>query len=420
MSKGGIYMSLLATRFREVASKSKDYRMKNEIEQDVAYPTGFLGFDFMNGTVIHVQSEDIDFKYNSVGVVDGSIVMVIGRAGCGKTTFTIQSSAEIIKPYPTAAIYHDNIEGGIIQSRLETLTDLYGQDLEDVYIARNSGVNTENVYERIKMIHDLKMANRAEYEYNTGLFDEKAQPIIKLEPTVYILDSLAMLMPDKLTEEETMSGQMSTTAAAKTNAQLFRRITPLLKAANIIFFVINHITEQVDISMFAKKKSQLSFLKQGETLPGGRTPIYLSNLLIRLDDNSRLKDSEGFGIAGSIVEFTLLKSRSSAAGNSINLVFDFNKGFDRELSLFQLLKEKGYVNGAGAYLYLGDHKEVKFAQKNFKAKLQESEELQQIFTEVAYKALYDLINKPVEKEDEENKFNITSAILNMSSMQKAA
>lgn len=413
-------MSILLSRFREEVSKSKDYRMKNEIERDVAYPTGFLGFDAMNGTVIHVKTDTMDFKYNSMGIVDGSIVMVIGRSGCGKTTFSIQSAAEIIKSFPTGAIYHDNIEGGIIQSRLESLTGLSKKDLNEVYLARNSGVTCENVYERIKMIHDLKMGSRVEYEYDTGLLDEDGEPIFKLEPTVYLLDSLAMLTPDKYTDEDELSGQMSTTAAAKANAQLFRRITPMLKAANIIFFVINHITEKVEINMFAKKKAQLSFLKQDESLPGGRTPVYLSNLLIRLDDNAKLKESEGFGIKGSIVELTLLKSRSSAAGNSVNLIFDFDHGFDRDLSMFQLLKEKGYVQGAGAYLYFKDHQEVKFAQKNFKDKLYENEELQQIFAEVTYECINEMINKPDERESERSKvFDLANAIYNMNKIAVA-
>lgn len=406
-------MSILMERFREEISKSKDIKMKNEVERDVAYPTGFLGFDFMNGTVVHVKNDNMDFKYNSVGIVDGSIVMIIGRSGCGKTTFTTQSMAEIIKPFKSSCIYADHVEAGIIQSRLETLTELTGKELNEVYLARNSGVNSENVYERIKMIHDLKLSNTSDYEYNTGLVDDNGNPIIKLEPTCYMLDSLAVLMPGKLTEEESMSGQMSTTAAAKTNAQLFRRILPMLKSANIILFVINHITEKVDISMFAKKAAQLSYLKPDETLPGGRTPVYLSNLLIRLDDRSKLKETEGFCIKGSIVELTLLKSRSSAAGNSINLVFDLDRGFDRELSMFQLLKEKGYVKGAGAYLYFDGYNDIKFSQKNFKSKLQENEELQHIFTNVSYEVLMTLINKPIEKEERETRFNISSAIYGM-------
>ena len=40
-------MSILMERFREEVSKSKDIKMKIEVERDVAYPTGFLGFDFM-------------------------------------------------------------------------------------------------------------------------------------------------------------------------------------------------------------------------------------------------------------------------------------------------------------------------------------------------------------------------------------
>lgn len=172
--------------------------------------------------------------------------------------------------------------------------------------------------------------------------------------------------------------------------------------------------------MFAKKKAQLSFLKQDESLPGGRTPVYLSNLLIRLDDNAKLKESEGFGIKGSIVELTLLKSRSSAAGNSVNLIFDFDHGFDRDLSMFQLLKEKGYVQGAGAYLYFKDHQEVKFAQKSFKDKLYENEELQQIFAEVTYECINEMINKPDERESERSKvFDLANAIYNMNKIAVA-
>ena len=406
--------SILVERFREEVSKCKDHRIKDEMEKDVGYPTGFLVFDFLNGLIVHVKSEHVNFKYNSLGIVDGSIAMFIGRSGSGKTTFAIQSAFEIIRPFETGSVYYDSIEGGVVLSRLETLSKLYGKDLTSRSIIRDRGINCENVYERIKMIHDIKTSDsdRGNYEYDTGLLNEEGEMIIKLEPTVYILDSLSLLMPAQLTEEEKMSGQMSTTASAKTNAQLFRRVIPLLKSANIILFVINHITEKVDISPFARKKNQLSFLKQDENLPGGRTPVYLANLLVRIDDGAKLKESEGYGIQGSIVELTLIKSRTSAAGNSVNLIFDYNHGFDNELSLFQLLKEEGYVNGAGSHFYLGDHKEIKFAQKDFKTKLAESEELQKIFVEVSKEALSKLIGNPIdEQHNKSEEFNLSSAII---------
>ena len=121
-------MSLLASRFREEVSKNKDFRMKNEVEVDVAYPSGFLSFDFLNGTVVHVKSKEKQFSYNSIGIVDGSMVTVIGRSGCGKTTWIMQTSANIVRPFEKSCIFHDDIEGGIVQSRKEHLMKKSGEE----------------------------------------------------------------------------------------------------------------------------------------------------------------------------------------------------------------------------------------------------------------------------------------------------
>lgn len=408
----GVGLSL-ATLFRNKVNSLKDYRMKNEIEQNVSYPTGFLSFDYLNGTIIHVKSKEMDFTYNSVGIVDGSMVTVIGRTGCGKTTFIMQSAGEIVRPFETACIYHDDIEGGIVQSRKEMLLKMRGQDLVDHYIARNSGITAENFYERIKMIHDLKMENREAYEYDTGLYDELGNRIYKLEPTVYILDSLALLMPEKYTDEDELSGQMSTTAAARTNASIFRRIIPMLKAANIILFVVNHISESVSINPMQHKKAQTAYLKQDESVGGGRVALYVSNLLIRMDDNTKLKETEGFGIHGIIVEVTILKSRTCAAGRSVNLVFDYDHGFDKELSILVLLKDLGIVNMKGAYMSFANNEEIgKFTNKNFKEKLKDPE-FSKVFAEQALIGLNSIITKPDNSIFEEDKVDedVTSQIL---------
>ena len=260
-------MSILAERFRQSVSKLKDYRMKSEAEFSVGYSTGFLNFDFRNGTAIHVKSDSMDFTYYSVGIPDGSMVMVIGRSACGKTTWTVQAAANIIRPFKTSCIFHDDIEGGITDSRRQILTKFEGADLRKRYISRTAGITAENFYERIKMIYDLKSENREDYEYDTGLFDAEGNRIYKLEPTIYILDSLALLMPEKYTEEDDLSGQMSATATAKANSMIFKRIVPMLKTVNIILFVINHINQKVEINPMMRTKSQVSYLKQGESLP---------------------------------------------------------------------------------------------------------------------------------------------------------
>lgn len=394
-------MSILLDSFREKTSKLKDQRMKAETEPDVYYSTGFLSFDFMNGCKVHPDNIP-EHSYYSVGIQDGSINMLIGRSGCGKTTWALQAASNIIKPFANSCIFEDSIEGGITMQRRITLSGFTPQEISSRFVTRNTGITTENVYERIKMIHDEKLEKRDSLLYNTGLYDANGEYIYKLEPTVYIIDSLALLMPDKFTDEDEMSGQMSATATAKANALLFKRITPMLKMANIIVFVINHINQKVEIDRFHMTKSQVSYLKQNETLPGGNTPIYMTNNMIRFDDSTKLKSEKDFYINGSIVDVSLLKSRSASVNQSVPLVFDYANGFDVVLSLYLVLKNSGAIKGAGAYFYIEGAEQYKFAQKNFRTEVYNNQELCNIFIskvrEVLKKNLDDLDSKIISKE----------------------
>lgn len=413
---------ILSQQFREAVSKHKDFRMKSESEASVAYSTGFLNFDFINGTIIHVKSEKRTYDYYQSGIQDGCLTMLIGRPGCGKTTFAMQAAGNIVRPFPNACIFHDDIEGGITTERKELLLDFHGEELERRCITRNTGITAENFYERVKMIHDLKMENRQQFEYDTGLFDSLGNRIFKLEPTVYILDSIALLMPAQYTDEEELSGSMSATAAAKTNSMTFKRIIPMLKNANIILLVINHINKKIDINPMQRTKAQVAYLKQDESLPGGNTIIYLTNLLLKFDDNSKLKEDEVFGISGILVDITLIKSRNNRAGASCTLVFDQERGFDPELSMFLMLKNAKLIGGAGAYLYLSNLPDVKFSQKNFKEKLHTTPELQRAYSELLASYLTSTIKANTNDEEEVRRgpdFSMNSGILSLINSQAA-
>ena len=414
--------SFLAYEFRSNLNKDKkhDARM-DEAVADVGYPTGFLGFDFMNGIVVHVNNPEkkMKYSYNSLGIVDGSANTIIGRSGCGKSTLIVQMGANIIRKYKTSSMFHDDVEGGMVESRIQTLAKMNAAEFKSRYIYRNTGITAENFYQRIKMIHDIKLNNRDKYEYDTGLFDSFGNRIFKFEPTIYILDSIAMLMPDKITEEEELSGQMSATGAAKTNTRIFKQIVPLLKSANIILLVVNHILDDVQINPFAKSQSQVSYLKQGERLPGGKAAIYLANNMIRLDD-TKLKPDKGYNIYGSIVNLSLVKSRTNKSGLSIPLVYNYDYGYDPELSLFELLKQYDKIGGSGVSQTIGNCT-VKFSQKTFKEKLHSSPELQQEFVRVAYEILETFLSgKETNEYKEEDVFDINSMILNYNPVDLAA
>ena len=53
----------ISDMFRAKMKSTKDPRMFEEASADYAYPTGFLSFDYMNGTVVHVKKGDMQFQY---------------------------------------------------------------------------------------------------------------------------------------------------------------------------------------------------------------------------------------------------------------------------------------------------------------------------------------------------------------------
>ena len=167
----------LTSEFRELVSKEKDFNMKCEAEFDVQYPTMFLNIDFLNGQRIHVYDKENgrDFEYDSIGIVDGSYNLFVGRSGCGKSTIVKQMAANIIRPFPLGCIFEDSVEGGITQPRNELLTGFTPDEFKEKLLIRNAGVTCESFYKRIKMIYDIKTTNADEYRYDTGLFDSRGK-----------------------------------------------------------------------------------------------------------------------------------------------------------------------------------------------------------------------------------------------------
>ena len=407
-------MSLLADEFRQAVSKSKDLRMSAEAKTDVGYPTGIAPFDFMNGYVIHVNNEDknIHQKYHCLGITDGSFNSIIGKSGSGKTTLCVQAAANIIRPFKTSCVFIDTAEGGITTSRAEVLTGYHGTDFRSRFIMRNTGITAENFYKRIKMLHDLKLANPNQYYYDTGRLDIYGNPLIVFEPTVYILDSVAILYPENMLDDEelkTASG-MNTAKSTQVVTQLVGAAIQMLKSANIIVLAINHIKTQISTGPFVKAPD-VKYLKPDEYLPKGKAVTLLSNNIIRLDVGTKLKADETYHVDGHIVNISNMKSRSSAGNHSVPLVFEQNTGFHPILSIIQYLKQSGRISGAGVGLYFDEYKDYKFSFGNVLEKL-DNPEFREIFEKVAFDQLLKLCVDSFEVESVDKNNDITNSILN--------
>ena len=402
----------LLSLFRDKMNKSKSTSSK-EATFDIMYPTGFITLDFLNGTKIHVKSTDIDDVYNSVGIMDGSANTFIGRSGCGKSTLVTEIIGYLLRTNPESTAYIDDIEGSLPISRKEFLLGLSEEELQNRVFMRNTDITTENVYEQIRSIYDIKTENRSSFEYDTGKYDIYGNRIYKMIPTFYFIDSLAMLMPNDVMLDDDLGSNMTGSSVAKQNTALIKKISQLLKGANIILFSINHILDDIQIG-FLSKPMQISGLKQGERLPGGRTNLYLANNMFRLDDKTTLKDSEGYGINGSVVDITIIKSRTNANKRSVPLIFDKNNGcFDNILSTYHFLKTEGYVGGAGKGLFFVDFPDIKFSQKDFKNQLSSSPELQKAFATTAKAAVEKMLSDTKNQSASNESFDLNQAILSL-------
>ena len=383
-------MGLLANKYRETRGKND----LGEAKTSFAFKSGLDILDFKNGKLVTPRGHN---PYYSTGIEEGSYVMFIGRSCSGKTSLAIQMACNIVRPYENGEVYLDDVEAATSITRVKQLSGWSDDEIEEKFIHRNVGITSEEFYRNINKIYKLKMEMKDQLTITTDKVDDKGQPIEILEPTVYILDSLAVLSTDAISEEEELSGQMSQTAVARANAAIFRRILPKLKQANIILFVINHVNQKVNINPMMPTKAQINYLKQDESIPGGNTPLYLANNIFRVDTASKLTSDKEYGIDGFMTKITIIKSRSNRAGQEIDLVYNQNRGFDNIYSNFTLLKQEKRIGGAGRSFYIQGCDNVKFAQKTFKEKLMAEAELQRVYKST----MRDLLSQFIYSDDTE-------------------
>lgn len=395
--------SLLSDMFREKVSKM-GYDMRNEAVPAIGYPTGFLNFDYLNGYIAtekNPETEEYEEYYN-LGIEDGSYVSFIANTGVGKSTLVCQIAANIARRFETTTIFEDMIEAtGMNDSRRLELSKFTEDEYKKRYIIRNTGVTTESIYARIKMIHDLKIEHPEDFIYDTGRRDLQGKPIMKLEPTIYIIDSIAMLMPEKYIEEDELAGKSMGAASALIASNVFKMIIPLLKSANIILFGINHILEDVQMTAMPKK-NPVPYLKQGERIPKGRTATFLANNIIRLDSANKLKVDEGYHIEGSVIEASLVKSRASGKKKPTRLVLDFANGFDPWLSALETMKYNKLLYGGGASLAVDPEKQFKFSLGTFRDKVLSDQEFRNAFVKHALDYLKTTVMRSATTNIDEN------------------
>jgi hypothetical protein len=170
------------------------------------------------------------------------------------------------------------------------------------------------------------------------------------------------------------------------NTQLVKRLTQICAVGNIMVIFINHINDKVSTGVMPTQ-ADINFLKQDETLPGGKAIAFLTDTLIRITTSTKLDESKTYQIKGFETKIELVKSRTAAAGRTVTMVYNQLEGFDDELSMLEFIKSNKLLKGSPVSYYIEGKDDVKFRLSTFKQVLRENSEFKDFFYTLTEKLL---------------------------------
>ena len=367
-----------------VALRNNDKKNLFSTNITTAYiKTGYPLIDYYFGSVINVHDDlgRLIGQEPRIGQAAGTFNLIIGSSGSGKTTLAAQIAANIIRQYKYANVIHFDCEQRFDISRAETITKLpasyFDKATGERYMIKSGAVGLDTIQEMIVKLYVQKMKLKDQLNVDTGFKDEFGHPVMILQPTVVIIDSITTVLnetfnPDSAKEAADAEGLRANTEGArdaKTLKGFFKDTLPLCKEANIIVYGINHINSNMSMNAFIPVAKQQNYLKQDESIPGGKTMIYYPFNIIKLtakpsDDFTE----EGDGFAGHMVMVEPIKSSSNQSGNnskgvSFELVFSHKEGFDNLRSMVMYGRDNGIIEGNKARLKFKDDPDCSFVWK---------------------------------------------------------
>ena len=326
--------------------------------------TGFILFDYYFGSVVNIHDElgRIVKQEPRVGQAAGTFNLLVGMSGSSKTTLAIQIAGNIVRQFQNANVIHYDCEQRMDLSRIEVVSQLPAQYFTGdtpKYILKGGAVGLDVIQESIVKLYVNKMKMKKELLVDSGVKDEFGKPVMILPPTVIIIDSITTVMSETFSPDNTkdaadaekMRGNTEGARDAKTLKGFFKDILPLCKEGNIIIYGINHLNNNMSMNAFIPAAKQQNFLKQDESIPGGKTMIFypfnIAKMIAKPSDDFT-EESDGF--SGHMVMIEPIKSSSNQSGNnskgiSFQMVFSYKYGFDPLRTLIIYAKDRGLLEG---------------------------------------------------------------------------
>jgi len=330
---------------------------KGHVKDIDNFETGLV-IDYLNGSF---NKETFKIK---TGFTLGKFILLLGKSGSGKTTLGIHMVKSILSAVETVAYHYDFEKGG----NFERLINFIPSDIREYYIYLNDDLNREKFFTDMKNLKTEIHANKKEYTINSPWEDGKKIVV----PTPVLIDSLITMKSKKIADDDEMSGQMQGGRNAAEQNRMFEELLDPMFAANITGIGINHLRDNISTTNIPPS-SLLKHLSNKINVPGGKGQLQFSDTILMLTAKATLTPEKN-GINGFMNEVKIIKSRSNAGGNKINVVFDQYNGFDVPMTDLQMLRDSKLIGGGGAYQYVKGFDTIKFNSKTYRKLYTENNE----------------------------------------------
>jgi len=288
------------------------------------------------------------------GLACGTMCIIVGPPGGGKTMLAAQIGGSIQVEFPGSIVAYLDSEEAI------TTTRLYNLGVKRPKIKPYSDVTVEKVFKFLE-----------------GLCLFKEQKKIIDIPSIVVWDSIANTLSQKEREADDINSVIG--YKARMLSILVPKYVSKLSKYNICLVAVNQLRDLIQIGNFTPAK-EMKFMPTGKEMPGGNILKFNAFQLIYMKINSIL-DSKKEGFSGVVVELKCVKNKLFSPNIPIQLVGNFLIGFSNFWSNYKFLVENKRLS-SGAWNYLITLPSKKFRTLDAENLYKDDQVFKQTFDEV--------------------------------------
>jgi len=270
------------------------------------------------------------------GFAIGSLNIIVGQPGSGKSMLAIQAMGSGQKEY----------KGKLIAAFLDS------EEATTSIRMSNLGVR----YPKITPYSDMTVEKVFKFIEGVCLFKQE-KGLLDI-PSMIIWDSIANTLSQKEREVEDINSVIGY------KARLLSILVPkyVAKCAkyNISLVAVNQLRDVLQLGQFPVAK-ELRFMTAGKEMPGGNVLRFNAFQLIELKTKGVL-DKEKYGFDGILVTAKTVKNKLFAPNVTVLLAGDFRTGFSNFWTNFHFLSETKRLQ-TGPWNFL-----ISFPEKKFRTK----------------------------------------------------